>query len=68
MVKIMSEVKVGMVQNIVATENVDIYLIDHDNLDAGDDAEEMIEEPTHPDHIIPSADFDNHLHDAIVNA
>jgi hypothetical protein len=59
--KIMIEVSGGVVTNITATDEVSIYLIDHDNLEAGDNAFEK-REAIQPDCIYwDEVDFDEAL-------
>ena len=44
--KIMIEVRGGLVNNIVATGEISIYLVDHDEVERGETVEEMIEDAT----------------------
>lgn len=44
--KIMIEVRGGLVNNIVATGEVSIYLVDHDEIERGETVEEMLEDAT----------------------
>lgn len=55
--KIMIEVSGGNVNNIVATENVEIFLVDHDNLKVGEDSINS----TTPDVICSDKDFHSKL-------
>jgi len=63
--KILIEVKGGSVQSICTNGKAEIYLVDHDNLDAGDvvkDAKEAI----FPDAIAADdAEFDNWITEAL---
>ena len=71
--KVMIEVRGGMVACVSATEDCSIYIIDHDNLkERGDDGEAM-KEPYHPDFISNeplnnTPIFDAQVEDAIVNS
>jgi hypothetical protein len=60
--KMIIEVSGGLVQNIIATEECSIYLIDHDNLkDRGGDLEE-VQQAQQPDCIYwDEVDFDEAL-------
>jgi hypothetical protein len=70
--KIMIEVRGGMVACVSSTQDCSIYIVDHDNLkERGDDGESM-REPYHPDFISNELSnrtpiFDAQVEDAIVN-
>jgi hypothetical protein len=58
--KIIIEVSGGVVSNIVATEEVSIFLVDHDNLSAEGSTEEARQE-REPDCIYDDEDFEIEL-------
>ena len=76
--KIMIEVRGGTVQNIVASEAIEIFLVDHDNLERADsegaeyaEQDKMdIMEPMQPHCIIPDVNraFETHVEEAIINS
>ncbi len=62
-IKVLISVEGGCVQEVIANTPMEIYIVDHDNLEAGDDttvtAAFMPEPPTHTD------DFDADLKGAL---
>ncbi len=63
--KIMVEVDKGMVVNITASEEVSIYLVDHDNIKEKDGSIEDAEQAFQPDRICDENEFMEILNEAL---
>lgn len=55
MTRILIEVRGGNIQNIIANENVEIVVIDHDNIDGGDEPD--FSSFYEPDVIVKTGEF-----------
>ena len=62
--KIMIEVSGGTICNVTATEEISIYLVDHDSLKQGDNPEDA-REAMQPDCICSDDDFQDKINEAL---
>lgn len=60
---IVIDVKGGLIQWIVANMDMDVYIIDHDNLESGAEDVDMASHPTSPDVIIE--DIEDHVQELL---
>lgn len=56
-VKLLIEIDGGMIQNVISTKDIDIYIIDHDNIKEKGEDTTIAETPVEPDKICNSKAF-----------
>ena len=66
-IKLLIEIDGGMIQNVISTKEIDIYIVDHDNIKEKGEDTIIAETPIEPDKICYSESFPKKLKEALKN-